>query len=82
MVAFYSNATNLVAGDTNGLIDVFVYDRQSQLTTLVSRGPGGVQGNGSSDSGLDISGDGRFVTFQSLAPNLAVNDLNNDTTSS
>ena len=76
MVAFYSSATNLVAGDTNGLIDVFVYDRQTQTTTLVSLGPGGVASNGSSDAGLDISGDGRFVTFQSSASNLAANDTN------
>lgn len=76
MVAFYSSATNLVAGDTNGLNDIFVYNRQTQVMTLVSRGPGGVLGNAGSDVGLDISGDGRFVTFQSTASNLVVGDLN------
>ncbi len=76
MVAYWSSATNLVAGDTNAVADVFVYDRQTQTTTLISRGAGGVLGNGSSDSGLDISGDGRFVTFQSNANNLVAGDTN------
>ena len=44
-VAFQSSASNLVADDSNGFIDVFVHDRQSGETTLVSMASGGTQGN-------------------------------------
>ena len=40
-VAFASAATNLVPGDTNGVADVFLHDRQTGQTTLVSVGPAG-----------------------------------------
>ena len=63
-VAFTSTATNLVTGDTNGVQDIFVHDRQTGSTTRVSVGPSGVQANGAS-AGQSISGDGRFVSFQS-----------------
>ncbi len=70
-VAFESNATNLLGpgGDTNGVADAFVYDRETGITELVSAGPGGVQGDGVS-AGPKISADGRFVAFQSTATNL------------
>lgn len=72
-VAFSSAATNLVGGDTNGQTDIFVHDRQTGVTTLVSRRSDGLQGNGpSSDPG--ISGDGRFVAFVSYATNLVAGD--------
>ena len=74
-VAFTSTATNLVAGDTNGVQDIFVHDRQTGSTTRVSVGPGGVQANGAS-AGQSISGDGRFVSFQSAATNLVAGDTN------
>jgi Tol biopolymer transport system component len=74
-VAFYSAASNLVAGDTNGSSDVFVRDRHAGVTTRVSVGPGGVQGAGSS-VGASISADGRVVAFESEAGNLAADDTN------
>ena len=74
-VAFTSTATNLVAGDTNGVQDIFVHDRQTGSTTRVSVGPGGAQANGAS-AGQSISGDGRFVSFQSAATNLVAGDTN------
>jgi Tol biopolymer transport system component len=74
-VAFYSNASNLVAGDTNGTWDVFVYDRQAGSTERVSVAAGGTEGNGQSDS-PSISGDGRFVAFVSGASNLVAGDTN------
>ena len=40
-VAFQSYATNLVAGDTNGVADIFVYDRQTGTTERVSVDSGG-----------------------------------------
>src|SRR5687768_6823083 len=53
--AFYSQATNLVAGDVNACTDVFVYDQQLDVVTLVSKSSSGTQGNG--DCGVaEISG--------------------------
>jgi Tol biopolymer transport system component len=76
-VTFQSQADNLVVGDTNlsPLSDIFVHDRQTGTTTLVSVDSNGIQGNG--DSTLpSISADGRYVTFQSQADNLVVGDTN------
>src|SRR4051794_1659284 len=77
-VAFYSYATNLVPGDTNGQLDGFVRDRLKGTTERVSVGPGGRQGDGPS-SLPSISGDGRFVTFRSGATNLVSGDTNGRT---
>jgi hypothetical protein len=74
-VTFYSSATNLVANDTNGVMDVFVHDLQSGETTLVSLGSNGKKANGPSDR-AHISGDGRFIAFRSFATNLIANDTN------
>ncbi|HEX2698849.1 MAG TPA: hypothetical protein VHM89_01425 [Acidimicrobiales bacterium] len=74
-VAFSSLASNLVPGDTNGAADVFLHDRETGTTTRISVGPGGVQAPGGSFF-PSISGDGRFVTFDSLAPNLVADDTN------
>ena len=61
-VAFTSFASNLVAGDTNELTDVFVHDRQTGATTRVSVDSSGVEANGeSSEYYVSISGDGRYV---------------------
>jgi Tol biopolymer transport system component len=74
-VTFNSDATNLVTGDTNIAADIFVRDRQTGTTTLVSRTSAGVVGDGSS-YGPSISGNGRYVVFDSLATNLAAGDTN------
>ena len=74
-VAFISDATNLVPGDTNGLTDVFVRDRQTGTTRRVSVGPGGVQSDGNSQFPA-LSADGRFVAFWSQATNLVPTDTN------
>ena len=74
-VAFMSQATNLVSGDTNGTWDVFVHDRQTGATVLISADPFGVPGNGQSSSSA-ISSDGRFVLFSSDSSNLVPNDTN------
>jgi len=74
-VAFYSRATNLVPGDTNGFRDIFVHDRQTGSTTRVSLATGGTQVNGNSRTS-DISEDGQFVAFESDATNLVSNDTN------
>ncbi|MBI3847209.1 MAG: IPT/TIG domain-containing protein [Planctomycetes bacterium] len=68
-VTFQSVSTDLVPDDTNGLGDVFVHDRDSQVTTRVSVSTSGAQANG--DCGIaSISGDGRFVTFTSNSTSL------------
>jgi Tol biopolymer transport system component len=74
-VAFDSRANNLVPNDTNEAFDVFVHDRHTGTTTRVSLGPGGVEGNDSS-SNATISGDGRYVVFESSASNLVGDDTN------
>ena len=74
-VTFASDASNLVAGDTNQNTDVFVYDRQTGATERVSIASDGSQGNdGSFDS--QISDDGRVVSFASFCSNLVPNDTN------
>jgi WD40 repeat protein len=74
-VAFYSTATNLVAGDTNACSDVFVRDLSAGTTELVSVDSSGTQGNDQSYSGA-ISSDGRFVAFTSLSTNFVPGDTN------
>ena len=75
-VAFQSDATNLVATDTNTYSDIFVHDRQTDTTERISVATGGAQGNGDSFSPA-ISADGRFVAFSSEASNLVAGDTNN-----
>jgi len=74
-VAFYSDAANLVPGDTNRSRDVFVHDRQTGETTRVSVASDGSQANGDSFAPA-ISGDGRYVAFSSSASNLVAGDQN------
>jgi hypothetical protein len=74
-VAFHSQATNLAAGDTNGVLDVFVRNTQTGETTRVSVNGSGAEGNGSSRFPA-ISGDGHFVAFHSNASNLVAGDTN------
>jgi len=76
IVAFYSDATNLIAIDTNGQSDVFVRLRSEGLTELISVSDDGSAGNGPSVN-PSISADGRFVAFQSRASNLVPGDTNN-----
>ena len=70
-VAFASDATNLVPGDTNNRTDVFLRDRDLGTTVLLSRatGLGAPVANGPSLMPR-ISADGRFVSFRSSANNL------------
>jgi hypothetical protein len=85
-VAFESTATNLVAGDTNGVSDIFVRDRDTDgdgvydepgavATTRVSLGAGGVQADGACTFAA-ISGDGRYVVFESPANSLVAGGNN------
>ncbi len=66
-VAFISSATNLMAGDTNGIPDVFVRDLVLGTNYLISVGASGP--NGSMATPV-ITPDGRYVAFFSTAMNL------------
>lgn len=78
-VAFASGSSNLVAGDTNGVQDIFVHDLASGTTERVSVSTVGEEGNANSSSlgsPPAISADGRFVAFESYASNLVAGDTN------
>ncbi|MBI1294387.1 hypothetical protein GC175_05450 [bacterium] len=74
-VAFESDATNLVLGDTNNRRDIFVRDLVSGRTERVSVSTAQAQANGDSFA-PSISGDGRWVVFESDATNLVAGDNN------
>jgi Tol biopolymer transport system component len=74
-VAFASTASNLVAGDSNGVRDIFVRDRALGTTERVSASATGRAANGASGQPF-VSADGRFVSFTSKASNLVPVDTN------
>jgi len=76
-VAFFSLASNLVPGDTNNTLDVFVRDRLAGTISRASFSSAGAQAN---DESFDpsISADGRYVAFGSSASNLVPGDTNNN----
>jgi Tol biopolymer transport system component len=62
------DSSTTLAGDTFPVRDVFVYDRSTGATTLVSRANGAKGAGGDEDSNLpSISADGRYVAFQTEA---------------
>ena len=77
-VAFESDSTNLVAGDTNGTNDIFLRDRQTGTTIRVNVSTSGAQANGNTFS-PSLSADGLLVAFSSLATNLVADDTNGST---
>jgi hypothetical protein len=74
-VVFHSEASDLVAGDTNGASDVIVHDRRSGATTRISITNDSAEGDGDSLRPA-ISADGRIVAFDSSATNLVGGDTN------
>ena len=75
LVAFQSNATNLVPNDTNNTTDTFVKNLLTNETILVSRDSLGVQGNAASSQAI-LSRTGDQVAFVTLATNLLPRDTN------
>ncbi|RKY16803.1 MAG: hypothetical protein DRQ55_17250 [Planctomycetota bacterium] len=73
-VVFQSSSTDIVPGSPSG-VHVYVYDRQAGVSDLVDVPNGGGTANGNAVS-ASISDDGRYVTFQSGATNLAGTDTN------
>jgi Tol biopolymer transport system component len=79
-VAFQSDASNLISRDDNNESDVFVHDRSTGRTELVSQSSSGTQADTLHDRGSQaaaISANGRAVAFVSAAHNLTPNDVNN-----
>ncbi|HEX2948267.1 MAG TPA: hypothetical protein VHV83_01630 [Armatimonadota bacterium] len=77
-VAFSTSAENVSKRDRNQHYDVFVRDRQKNMTTRISIGRRGKETNG--DSGKEyvgMSADGRYIVFDSNASNLVEGDTNN-----
>src|SRR5436190_14734113 len=72
-VAFASDAANLVLGDNNGALDVFLRDRVAATTIRVSLASSGAEPNANCDRPA-ISANGRFVAFRSEATNLVAGD--------
>jgi Tol biopolymer transport system component len=77
-VVFTSSSPALVRGDTNGFSDdVFLRDRRTDETTLISVNANGVQGDFTSWEAT-ISWDGRYIAYASFATNLVPNDTNGE----
>lgn len=77
-IVYWSSATNLISNDTNGVADIFMYDRTTGTTTRVSLTSTGGETNGQSSQPL-ISGDGRWIAYWSFADNIVPNDTNMNT---
>lgn len=75
-ITFTSDASNLVAGDTNGFGDIFLWDRQTDTISRMSLTTAGGQSNDYSYAPA-INADGRYVAFSSYASNLVPTDTNN-----
>lgn len=73
--AFTSTATNHVSGDSNGRVDVFLRNLQTNTTSRINVGPTGQQATGPSGR-PQLNGTGRYVLFSSSATNLLVGDTN------
>lgn len=73
-VVYQSAADNLVAGDTNGVTDVFLYDTTTGSNTILSAGMGGFADNFSFTPAF--SGDGKTVVLHSWGDNLVAGDYN------
>jgi len=69
-VAYRSVATNLVAQDTNGAADVFLYDQLTSATTLVSANPAGNTTANAESRAPVFTGDSQILVFQSWASDL------------
>ena len=74
-VAFASDASSLVPGDTNGKTDTFLRNRLMGITTRVSLAWNGAQGNDLS-GGAQFAANARYVLFDSRATNLVPGDTN------
>jgi Tol biopolymer transport system component len=77
-VTYRSAADDLVANDSNGQTDVFVFDRLTGSNTLVSVNQDGTASGNNFSSVPVISADGSVIAFRSLASDLITGDLNDN----
>jgi Tol biopolymer transport system component len=77
LVAYHSAASDLVAGDTNGLTDAFIYDRLTGTTTLLTSSRFGPWSASNRSMNTFFSPDGKVLFFESAASDLLENDFNN-----
>jgi flagellin-like hook-associated protein FlgL len=75
LAVFESEAANIVSGDTNGAVDIFLKNIETGVLTRISTDSSGAQANNHSFEPI-LSSDGRFVTFSSTATNLVPGDTN------
>ncbi len=77
-VLYDSNANNLVASisDTNNQSDVFLYDRTTLASVLVSKTSGAATSANDRSQAIALSADGRYVLYQSRATNLIAGFVN------
>jgi uncharacterized repeat protein (TIGR01451 family) len=78
-VVFQGYAPNLVLHDANGQPDVFIRDLKADATRLVSINAAGTGSGAGYSQNPEASQDGRFVVFESSAPDLVTNDFNGAT---
>ena len=74
IVVFSSDASNLVEGDRNGALDVFVVDRANGTTSRVGSSAGSDPSDRTEASSVDARG--RVIGFRSYAPGLVGHDSN------
>jgi hypothetical protein len=77
LVVFSSYASNLTPGDINNKSDLFLHNRQTGETIILTKSFSGSVGANSDSTLPVISADGKFIVFQSQASNLVANDTNN-----
>jgi len=75
VIAYDSEASNLVPGDTNTFADVFLFDRETSTVTRISIAADGSDPNGYSRN-PSLSGDGRYVAYTSGASSIVAGDSN------
>lgn len=75
LVSFHSAASNLVAGDTNGVMDIFAKNLTTGAVKRLSTASNGAQANGASYQGV-FSPNGKLFAFTSEATNLVAGDTN------
>ena len=74
-VAYSTEATDITAGDQNGVADIVLYGRQSGAANRISLTNSGDEADGESIR-PSISGDGKLVAYESLTTNLVGGDSN------
>jgi len=73
-IAYESSAADIVANDSNGTYDIYIYDAVTDITILASKSKLGTGTANSASKAPSLSSDGRYVTFYSSATDMASTD--------